>query len=312
MSKQWRRVLDRTCFEVEVRKAVVFNDDALAGLAAALRVGDGDEDVDEDVDVAADVAADAAAAATPVDAATSRSRAAAGFGGLAPVRRRVPAHHAGHIRVRRGSAVARRAARRAHGHGRRGGPRGRRGVPNLAELVVDGGARETKWLHGELKAPLKAPLSRESGALSSFPATNTSAPFESALLHDMPCASAYAAMDALAALFRDGAARLRTVAVRRARPACSPRNAPPPRRGTPVRRACARPRTRRACAALVGCASLRSLALEEVGASDAVGARIARSLPARLEAFSISGDDIGVARGRGARGGSSGRFAAER
>ena len=55
VSKQWRRVLDRTCVEVEVRKAVVFSDDALAGLAAALRVGDGDEDVD-------DAAADAAAA----------------------------------------------------------------------------------------------------------------------------------------------------------------------------------------------------------------------------------------------------------
>ena len=109
--------------------------------------------------------------------------------------------------------------------------------PNLAELVVDGGARETKWLHGELKAPLKAPRSRVGGAHSSFPATNTSAPFESALLHDMPCASAYAAMDAPRPV-RDGAARLRTVAVRRA-PGVFAEERAAPRRGTPVRRACA-------------------------------------------------------------------------
>ena len=293
VSKQWRRVLDRTCFEVEVRKAVVFNDDALAGLAAALRVGDGDEDVDEDVDVAAD----AAAAATP---STPRRPA--------PARRLVlEGSHlcdgAFRLTTRGISAFAAALPSLAALHVERTGMdvaevlRVAAACPNLAELVVDGGARETKWLHGELKAPLKAPLSRESGALSSFPATNTSAPFESALLHDMPCASAYAAMDALAALFRDGAARLRTVAVRRAPGVFAEERAALSRRGTPVRRACAPEDAAGMCAALVGCASLRSLALEEVGASDAVGARIARSLPARLEAFSISGDDIGVRAG---------------
>jgi hypothetical protein len=50
VSKQWRRVLDRTCVEVEVRKAVVFGDEALAGLAAALRVGDDDDDDDDDAE----------------------------------------------------------------------------------------------------------------------------------------------------------------------------------------------------------------------------------------------------------------------
>ena len=50
VSKQWRRVLDQTCVEVEVRKAVVFGDEALAGLAEALRVGDDDDDDDDDDD----------------------------------------------------------------------------------------------------------------------------------------------------------------------------------------------------------------------------------------------------------------------
>ena len=286
VSKQWRRVLDRTCVEVEVRKAVVFSDDALAGLAAALRVGDGDEDVD-------DAAADAAAAMP-----SPRRRPA-------PARRLVlEGSHlcdgAFRLTTRGISAFAARLPSLAALHVERTGMdvaevlRVAAACPNLAELVVDGGARETKG-DGELKAP----LSRESGApfRSSFPATNTSAPFESALLHDMPCASAYAAMDALAALFRDGAARLRTVAVRNAPGVFAEELAGPPRRGTPVRRACAPEDAAGVCAALVGCASLRSLALEEVGASDAVGARIARSLPARLEAFSISGDDVGVRAG---------------
>ena len=292
VSKQWRRVLDRTCVEVEVRKAVVFSDDALAGLAAALRVGDGDEDVDEDVD---DAAADAAAAMP-----SPRRRPA-------PARRLVlEGSHlcdgAFRLTTRGISAFAARLPSLAALHVERTGMdvaevlRVAAACPNLAELVVDGGARETKG-DGELKvSPF---VSRESGApfRSSFPATNTSAPFESALLHDMPCASAYAAMDALAALFRDGAARLRTVAVRNAPGVFAEELAGPPRRGTPVRRACAPEDAAGVCAALVGCASLRSLALEEVGASDAVGASIARSLPARLEAFSIGGDDVGVRAG---------------
>ena len=312
MSKQWRRVLDRTCFEVEVRKAVVFNDDALAGLAAALRVGDGDEDVDEDVDVAADRRRRAAAAATP---STPRRPA--------PARRLVlEGSHlcdgAFRLTTRGISAFAAALPSLAALHVERTGMdvaevlRVAAACPNLAELVVDGGARETKWLHGELKAPLKAPCARESGALSSFPATNTSAPFESALLHDMPCASAYAAMDALAALFRDGAARLRTVAVRRAPGVfAEERAAPPPARDARPPRLRARGRGGR----VRGARRVRQPAQLGPGG----GGRVGRGR--RAHRAIVSGAPGGVfhqrrrhrsPRGRGARGGSSGRFAAER
>jgi ribosomal protein S6E (S10) len=72
--------------------------------------------------------------------------------------------------------------------------------PNLTELFLRGGADARN-------APVKK------NASSSSKRRVFENPFESALLHDMPCASPYAAMDALASLLRAGAGRLRSVSL---------------------------------------------------------------------------------------------------
>jgi hypothetical protein len=154
--------------------------------------------------------------------------------------------------------------------------------PNLTELFLRGGADARN-------APVKK------NASSSSKRRVFENPFESALLHDMPCASPYAAMDALASLLRAGAGRLRSVSLIGA----------PGAFFTPAFFAVAdaekeeekasseMPSPSGVCAALSECSSLQSLTLEDVGVSDVVGARIARSLPNSLETFAVAGDDVG-------------------
>lgn len=51
------------------------------------------------------------------------------------------------------------------------------------------------------------------------------------------------------------------------------------------------------CAALNGCTNLRRLELEDVGASDTTGMFIVQALPPTLEVFTIGGDDVGARTG---------------
>ena len=287
VSKQWRRVLDRTCVEIEVRQAVIFGDEALAGLATALRDADAREDARED-----SVARRQSSREDPDATLASRGRDV-GAGSCSPPRRLVlEGSHlcdgAFRLTTRGISAFAAALPSLVALHVERTGMdvaevlRVAAACPNLAELAVDGGAREGGVV-----------------LVGAPHASTRAAPFESALLHAMPCASAYAAMDALARLFRDGAGRLRSVALRRAPGVFADvfESRPFDARTGSISASANGPRSpegaERVCAALETCDSLRHLTLEEVGVSDAIGARVARSLPARLETFSVDGDDVG-------------------
>jgi hypothetical protein len=257
VSKQWRRVLDRTCVEVEVRKAVVFGDEALAGLAAALRVGDDDDDAPAP---ARRLVLEGSHLCDGAFRLTTR--------GISLFAARLPTLASLHVE-RTGMDVADVLSVAAR-------------CPNLTELFLRGGADARN-------APVKK------NASSSSKRRVFENPFESALLHDMPCASPYAAMDALASLLRAGAGRLRSVSLIGA----------PGAFFTPAFFAVAdaekekekasseMPSPSGVCAALSECSSLQSLTLEDVGVSDVVGARIARSLPNSLETFAVAGDDVG-------------------
>ena len=287
VSKQWRRVLDRTCVEVEVRKAVVFGDDALAGLATALRDGDESDDcvAGGDGGGGGGGASDKKASSATGDGAAFASSPPSRPARLGAPRRLVlQGSHlcdgAFRLTTRGISAFAAALPSLVALHVERTGMdvaevlRVAAACPNLAELAVDGGAR-----------------GGGGGSRGGSAKTNV-APFESALLHAMPCTSTYAAMDALAALFRGGAERLRSVALRRAPGVFADASF------FLVRDEASRARDGRTdgsdtCAALRDCASLRSLALEEVGVSDAIGASLVRWLPPNLETFAVDGDDVG-------------------
>ena len=282
VSKQWRRVLDQTCVEVEVRKAVVFGDEALAGLAEALRVGDDDDDDDDDDDAE--------------DEKNNRSR-----GSLAPRPSRsgpAPAPAPARRLVLEGSHLCDGAFRLTT----RGISLFAARLPSLASLHVERTGMDVAdvlsvaarcpnltelFLHGGADAR-NAPVKKNASSSSK----RRENPFESALLHDMPCASPYAAMDALASLLRAGAGRLRSVSLIGA----------PGAFFTPAFFAVSDAENEKegisespsgVCAALSECSSLQSLTLEDVGVSDLVGARIARSLPNSLETFAVAGDDVG-------------------
>ena len=146
VSKQWRRVLDRTCVEIEVRQAVIFGDEALAGLATALRDADAREDARED-----SVARRQSSREDPDATLASRGRDV-GAGSCSPPRRLVlEGSHlcdgAFRLTTRGISAFAAALPSLVALHVERTGMdvaevlRVAAACPNLAELAVDGGAR---------------------------------------------------------------------------------------------------------------------------------------------------------------------------
>lgn len=290
--KQWRRLLDATCTHLEARRAVVFGDDELVGLASLL-------------------GRTCARLTLEGSHLLSGRRALTSFG-LRDATARLPAlvvldvrrtgmelaeifHVASQcanlreVRIvgagKSRDANANRLDDDEEGFGLRSRGFDAVGVdPRGFDAVgIDPSASPPSASPPSRSPPSRSPLS------SSPPSSSSLGPWESAVLHDVP--SGGAALSELARLLRAGPPGLEELSLAHLpnlwrRPKAS--------RADEEETSAAAGRRAGVCAALVERTSLRALRLRDVGLDDAAAADVVRSLPSTLEELRMEGEGVGA------------------